>query len=316
MRPAGTSYEVRRSTRAAVACVGLLALVACRPPVPEARAPDRAEPVQVVLRRPHGVPNPMVLGLMPVLEPEGIRERYAALAAYLGDTLGTTVELSLAADYPSAIQRAAAGEVDVAQLSPLAYVDAKLENPNLYPLVANISEGSSTYSAYLMARRSGVPIRGVEDIAGRKLGFVDPSSASGYLYPYAFLLERGVDPSRDCEFTLFKRHDRVLEALVAGSIDVGATFSGALIHAERAGLDTSDLEIVAKTGRIPHDAWVARPTLDPEVHDAIRQALLQLSTATQRGRKILAAIDSINAFTVVDDTHYDRVRDVRSRVPR
>ena len=296
---------MRRSARASVA---LLALVACRPPVPQAEAPDHAEVMQAVLRRPHGVPNPMVLGLMPVLEPEGIRDRYAALAAYLGDTL--------AADYPSAIQRAVAGEVDVAQLSPLAYVDAKVDNPNLYPLVANISEGSSTYSAYLMARRTGVQIRGVQDIAGRRLGFVDPSSASGYLYPYAFLLERGVDPSRDCEVTLFKRHDRVLEALVAGRIDVGATYSGALINAERAGLDTSDLEIVAKTGRIPHDAWVARPSLDPEVHDAVRQALLQLSTATQRGRKILAAIDSINAFTVVDDSHYDRVRDVRSRVPR
>ena len=294
----------------------LLAAAACRPPAPLAPVPPPAERVQANLRLPVGIPNPLTLGLMPVVDPEGIRERYAALASYLGEELETTVELRLAADYSDAIRRAAAGEVDLAQLSPLAYVDAKAENPNLYPLVANISEGSSTYSAYLMARRSGVPIRRVQDIAGRKLGFVDPSSASGYLYPYAFLIERGVDPERDCEIILFRRHDKVLEALIQGSIDVGATFSGALIHAERAGLDPSDLEIVAKTGRIPHDAWVARPTLSPEIHDAITQALLRQSTASQLGRKILGLVDSINAFAPIDDHHYDRVRAVQRSVPR
>lgn len=299
---------------ATLALLGLAA--ACRPPAPEAPPAERVDVPQVILRRPEGVPNPLVLGLMPVVDPALIQEHYANLAVYLGEELGTTVTLSMAEDYGAAIQRAVDGTVDLTQLSPLAYVDARAENPNLYPLVANISEGSSTYSAYLMARRSGVPIRQVEDIAGRRLGFVDPSSASGYLYPFAFLQESGVDPDRDCEVLLFKRHDRVLEALVAGRIDVGATYSGALIHAERGGLDTSDLEIVAKTGRIPHDAWVARPSLGPDIHEAIRQALLQLSTASQRGRRVLGPIDSINAFTVVDDGHYDRVRDVRRKVPR
>jgi len=286
---------------------------ACRPRAPQANTPADQTVPRVQPDRPENVPNPLRLGLMPVLEPEVIRAQFAPLAGYLGRTLGTKVELSIAKDYAGAIDNAIEGRVDIAQLSPLAYVAAKDRLPALYPLAANISEGSSTYSGYLIARRT-LKIRSPQQLKGRRLGLINLHSASGYLYPYSFLLERGVDPAKDCTIDLHERHDRLLNALSEGTVDVGGTFSGALNHAEQQGVDIRGLEIIAKTGRIPHDAWVAHPTLDPALHNAAQFALLNLSTRTHAGRLILAPIQSINAFTEVSDAHYHRVRAVQRRV--
>lgn len=292
-----------------LATIGL----ACTPAAPQPAPPSPAPKRDTGPKTPAGVPNPLILSLMPVLEPEVIGQQYGRFAAYLGEHLGTTVELRIAKSYRAAIDAAVEGRVDVAQLSPLAYVEAKERQPAIYPLVANISEGSSTYSGYLVARRI-LRIRRPEQLAGKVLGLVNPHSASGFLYPYAFLLERGVDPEKDLEVVLFQRHDRLIVALAEGRVDVGGTFAGAIHHAERQGVDTTGIEIVAKTGRIPHDAWIARPSLPSGVHDAVRHALVSLSTRDAEGRKVLNPIESINAFTEVDDHHYDRVRETLARV--
>lgn len=302
---------MRRPALAALLALGF----ACRPPAPEP-PPVQARPDAATRPpKPTEVPNPLVLALMPVLEPEAIGRQYGRFAAYLGDALGTTVELRIAKSYKAAIDDAVLARVDVAQLSPLAYVEAKARQPALNPLVANISEGASAYSGYLVARRS-LRIREAEQLEGRALGLVSRHSASGFLYPYAFLLERLGGREEIGQIVLFERHDRLIVALAEGAIDVGGTFGGAIAYAEQQGVDTSGIEIVAKTGRIPHDAWVARPSLPAEIHDAVQYALLSLSTRTPEGRKVLSPIksQSINAFTKVDDDHYDRVRAVLSRV--
>lgn len=293
--------------------LALIAVSACRPPAPEPPPIDPHEARLTAPPKPLAVPNPLILALMPVLEPEVIGRQYGAFAAYLGDALDTTVELRIAKSYQAAIDDAVEGRTDVAQLSPLAYVEAKARRPELYPLVANISEGATSYSGYLVARRA-LRIREPSQLEGRAIGLVSRHSASGFLYPYDFLLKRLGDETKIGQIVLFERHDRLIVALSEGAIDVGGTFGGAIAYAEQHGVDTSGIEIIAKTGRIPHDAWVARPSLSPELHDAVQYALLKLSTRTPEGRKILSPIQSINAFTRVEDDHYDSVRGVLKSV--
>lgn len=291
-----------------------LLATACRPPAPEAPVPPTVSGQTLAPPLPEHVPNPLRLGLMPVLEPEVIEAQFKPFSAYLGGALGTTVQLSIARDYATAIDDAVQGKVHIAQLSPLAYVDANARLPSLRPLAANISEGSSTYSGYLIARRE-LKIRSPQELIGRRLGLTNSHSASGYLYPYAFLLAQGIDPAKQCTIELLERHDRLMAALAEDRVDVGGTFSGALNHAEQRGVDIRDLEIIAKTGRIPHDAWVAHPTLSADVHRSAQYALLNISTRTRAGRVILAPIQSINAFTAASDAHYDRVRKVQAKLP-
>lgn len=263
-----------------------------------------------------GVPNPLVIGIMPVFHPNEMVKRFSLLASYIGTQLDTTVELRLSESYDEMVRLIATGEVDLAQLSPLVYVTAKEENPKLQLIATNIAEGSSTYSGYIVARTE-LNIRSLEDLENVRFAFVNEHSTSGYLYPYAFLLSGGIDPRRDFrEIVMTGRHDTLLHYLVSGRIEAGATFSGTLLHAERTGMDTEQIEIVAKTGRIPYDAWVTRSGLDPSVTRRLRKSLLALSTRDRRGRRILGPLRSINAFAPTTDAHYDDVRAVKRALER
>lgn len=288
------------------------AAAACLPDAPRAPVPRPKAPEPRPDLDPGQVPRPLLLGLMPVLEPEAMRARFAPFADHLGRALGTTVELRIAESYTAAIEAAVRGEVHVAQLSPVAFVAAKRDSPALFPLATNISEGSSMYSGYLVAQRR-LRITRSRDLVGLRIGFVDERSASGYLYPYAFLLEQDIDPRSHMRPTLLGRHDRIIDALAADEIDVGATFSGALNYAELRGVDTRGLEIVAKTGRIPHDTWVANPRLPEGLLRTVQYVLLDLSTRTKEGRRVLEPIRSINAFAQFDED-LDLYKPVRQKL--
>lgn len=263
---------------------------------------------------PDAVPRPLRLGLIPVFRPNEMVEAYAPLAAYLGSELGTVVEVTIDESYEKMVERVAAGGVEVVQLSPLAYVWAKEQAPSLDLLATNISDGSSTYSGFLLVRsNSGIDTLGA--LRGKKIGFVDERSASGYLYAYAFFLDHGIDPAQFfSDRVMTGRHDLVVSGLVEGKFDVAATFAGALYNAEKNGTNIDNIEIIAKTGRIPYDAWCARGDLPASVRLRIRDALLALSSRTREGREKLAPLQSINAFTEIEDSAYDEIRHVKQTV--
>lgn len=260
------------------------------------------------------VPERLRFSITPVFAPAELAVAYAPLAAHLGEALGTEVELLTPPDYHSAMESVLRGEADLVELTPLAYVIAKQKMPSLELLVTNISEGSSTYSGYLLAR-AGTNIRTIADLRGKTLGFISEESTSGYLYPYAFFLDQGIDPqSYFKRIVMLGHHDSALDALGRGEVDVAATFSGALLHAEGQGLRTEQLEIVAKTGRIPYDAWAVRGELPLAVKRRLEKTLLDLNTRTAQGRRVLGPLRSINGFAEAGDSMYDDVRRVKKLV--
>jgi phosphate/phosphite/phosphonate ABC transporter binding protein len=260
------------------------------------------------------LPPRLVLGLMPIYGPDELLAAYAPLARYLGEQLGVPVQLVASTDYPSMVDDVLNARVDLVELAPLAYVMAKAHMPGLDLLVTNISEGSSTYSGYIVAR-ADAEFRTVQDFRGRRFGFVDLDSSSGYLYPYAFFVEQGLRPERDFkQIIMTKRHDLAIEALLKGEIDATGTFSAALLNASAQGLDVNQLRIVARTGRIPYDAWCAQERLDPSVRRRLKQALLQLSTRTVAGRKILEPLKPLNGFGPATDAMYEEIRKMKASV--
>ena len=295
----------------------LLAASACHAKAPEP-APVEVQPDETPSAREEltNVPNPLVIGLLPVFAPDQMVRQFSPLASYLGRQLDTTVELRLAETYDEMLELIEKGEVDLAQLSPFVYVTAKEKVPGIELIATNIAEGSSTYSGYIVAR-TDLGIRSVEELKGLRFGFVDEHSASGYLYPTAFLLSGGLSPEKDFREIVFTgRHDSLMNHLISGRIDAGATFSGALLNAEDVGLDLEQIEIVAKTGRIPYDAWVTRRDLHPSVVGRLQGSLLSLSTRDRMGRRILGPMRSINAFAPITDAHYDQVRAVKKALAR
>jgi phosphonate transport system substrate-binding protein len=297
----------------ALVIAGLLGLVGCAEPHDRSPPPPRRlPPVRPVFSHPAGVKR-LRFGLVPFLSHGTMREAHQKLADYLSTTLGVPVELSVGDSYANAIDRLAAGEFDLVELSPLAYARAT-QRVALECLVQSIADGSATASGYLFVREDSSR-RTLDDLRGATIAFVDPMSTSGYLYPRKLLRERGLDVDKDfARVEFLGNHEAVLLAVAEGRVDAGATYQGAFAALKRSkGVDPLTFRVVAKTPRTPRDIFCVRPEVPDEVAQAIKQALLALTARERAGREILGPLN-INGFLPADDSAYDEVRRVAAEL--
>ncbi|MBN2493158.1 MAG: phosphate/phosphite/phosphonate ABC transporter substrate-binding protein [Deltaproteobacteria bacterium] len=256
----------------------------------------------------------IVFGMTPVVGPEHTRQRFSRVAEYLSEQLGMPVRLVVTSSYGELIDKTIAGEVDLAKLSPLAYVRARRKNPDIRLIASHVAAGSVNYSSYLIALASG-PFASLDRIRGARLCFVDPDSTSGFLFPADYLQRRSFDLGKDFQSISFGGdHRACLEGLFAGRYDLVATWAGAIRDARSGGMDAGELVIVAKTGRIPYDAYCLRPGFNEGLGRRLKAILLDLNTLTRTGRHVLAPTLGINGWVEGDDRIYDGIRNVEQNV--
>jgi len=252
-------------------------------------------------------------GLIPYLDPAIMRARYRPIVEHLQREMSVPISIVVGASYEDMEQKVVNGEVDLANLTPYSYVQAKARAPGIHVFASHVSDGSPSYACYVIVRDDD-PARRLADLKGRTFGFVDRSSASGWLVPAARMLEEGMHPLDDLRPTFLGGHDRVFDALVDGQVDAGAIYAGALIESRLRRPEAVRVRVLAKGTRMPHDAYVARPAFPIHAARGIAAALSDISTTTAAGRRTLATTPQLNGFLPVDDSHYDEVRDVHARV--
>ncbi|MBW1871868.1 MAG: phosphate/phosphite/phosphonate ABC transporter substrate-binding protein [Deltaproteobacteria bacterium] len=260
--------------------------------------------------------NELVFGMNPVIGVEATHERFTRLTKHLSTLLGVKVILKVTHSYGELIDEMAAGRIDLAKFSPLAYVraDRRIEGLNL--IASHVANGSITYSSYLVALQE-TPFSSLKDLKGSRICFADLNSTSGYLYPLAFLLEYGIVPEEHFHSVTFAgSHKACLEGLFSGRFDLAATFAGAIRDARQSGLHVGELIILAKTGRIPYDAYCVRGNLNPLLQKKIQKALLEINTLSREGRSVLGPTLGINGWVKGDDSVYDGIRHVEAQVKK
>jgi len=255
----------------------------------------------------------LVFGMTPIVGVEPTRARFAPLAAHMSKELGVPVELLVAGSYRKLIERVASGEVDLAKFSPLAYVRARRQIPGLRLIATHVANGSVDYSSYLVALQKN-RYSSSKNLKGARICFADKDSTSGYLFPRAYLKRSGFSIERYFCWIPGGNQRACLEGL-DGRWDLAATWAGAIRDARSVGLDVGELVIVAKTGRIPYDAYCLRPGLDPDLARRVRRTLLKTNTLNSEGRRVLALTLGINRWVPVEDGVYDSIRRVEDQVP-
>ena len=290
--------------------LGVFCLAACQDSSPVTLAPQKVDAPQE--RQAQKNPRPKVLrfGLTPYLPKEQMRKQFQPLAEYLSKALNIRVKLVFSKSYSSLAQLIKQKKIELAVLSPFAYVEAKKMHEDLLPLVTHIADGSSTYVGYIVTR-IGSGFDHVGQLKDKKFAFVDQQSASGFLYPQAYLVREGLVANEHFKKIRFAgNHAKVLDWVHKGYVDAGATYSTALKLASGDVEAGSGFKVIAKTGRIPYDAYCVSGAVAPELALEIKEIFKGLSTRNEIGRQVLGGAISINGFVEVDDAHYDEVRDV------
>lgn len=246
-------------------------------------------------------------GFTPVLSEAEMREEFQPLMVYMIKSTGIEVTLYIAKSYGDLRDQMEAGKVDIGSFSPFAYVDA-VTGGKIKIIAQSILDYSAFYKGLIITRKDS-GITGLADLKGKRFAFVDPKSASGYVYPRAMLIEKGFDPDKFFKETVFSGgHDKVILAVLDGKVEAGAIYDGALAIAKGKGLKTEDLTTIASTDPIPHDAIVVRSDLNDVTTLKIQKALIDLEK-TEDGKKVIAkSKKKLTGHILTDDKTFDVVR--------
>lgn len=246
-------------------------------------------------------------GFTPVLGEAEMRSEFEPLTAYLSDAIGQKVVLYVAKDYGDLRTQMEDGMVDIGSFSPFAYVDAT-RGGKIRIIAQSIIDGTTTYRGIIVARKDS-GLKTVGDLKGKRFAFVDPKSASGYVYPRAMLIERGLDPKSYFKETIFAGdHNKVIAAVLQSRVDAGAIYEGALAVAKANGVPTENLVTLASTDPIPHDAIAVSTGLDDVLVKKIQTALVDMDK-TEAGRRVIAnSKKKLTGHVVAEDSLFDVVR--------
>lgn len=243
--------------------------------------------------------NEIIFGVNPFTKPDIIKKTYVPILEEVCTKLGLKARTIILKDYDALIDSIATGIIDIGWFSPFAYINAKKKS-NIEPLVSPKVNGKDYYNGYIITlKNSGINALG--DLRNKHFGYVDVNSASGYLYANHVLQSNGINPKRDfLKHSFLGSHDNVIQSVLSGEIDAGATYDEAFERMEKEGFPMDRIEIIGKSDDIPKDAIAASESLSDKLKNELKEAFVN---SVPKGT-------DIGGFVLSNDQRYDIIREV------
>lgn len=257
-----------------------------------------------------GKKDKLTLGFVPFTDADQLVEEIKPLTEKLSEKLGVEVDGYVATKYIGMVEGLGSDQIDFCFLPPIAYVLAH-ENKGAEVILSALNKHGEQFYYSQIVTRTDSNINDIKDLKGKKFAFVDASSTSGYLYPYIYLKNNGIDPEKDLEGYIFSDgHDKSIDLLLKGDIDGAATYVDAREKLKKEVPDVMEkLQVIGKCDPIPNICVAVNKNLDKDMKEKLKTALMEIAK-TDDGLELLSRLFSIYGFGDVADSDFDTVRDV------
>ncbi len=242
-----------------------------------------------------------------------IAERCVALLAiYLAEQLARPVRFVDDCSWQERARLLDSGVIDLAWICGTPYVRrVDTLQPTVTLLVAPVQAaarygGRPVYFSDVVVRAQS-PLHHFADLRGRRWGYNEPNSHSGYFLFRSYLVERGETTAFFGQIVETGGHQQSLALILGGQLDASAIDSTVLdlLLRDDPALAT-DIRLIATLGPSSGPPWVASLQLEATLREQVRAALLAAHTQ-QRGQAALAA-GGLARFAAVDDQDYNDIR--------
>jgi len=262
------------------------------------------------------VPDSIRFSMVPFGNVEKDLKRYQPLFNRIERLTGRPLSVLRPSSYASVVEGLLGGNIDIAELGPATYVDAKSGDESVTPFATTEKrEGAfqpkgAYYKSMLVVLASSA-YRDIASLKGTRLALTDPASTSGSLLPrmqFAPLLGMPME-NYFATLSFSGSHSKSILALARGDIDAAFISSSQLEDAHISKqLPVSQVRVLWTSEAIPYDPFVYRGHLCETLRKQIRAAFLG-DAATSALRDLL---DGFNAtrFIAVDDSHYVGIRNL------
>ena len=262
--------------------------------------------------------NPIKLHFVPSVDAKVIENNSKAFKEYLEKTTGYKFEITIPQSYVAVVEAFGTKRADIAAMNSGGYLLAN-EKYGAEARMTVIRNGQSTYSGMIVTKKDG-PIKKIEDLAGKKVAFVDPMSTSGYLLPLKMLKDKHIEP-KETVFAL--KHDNVISMVYQGQVDAGAAFfsppskndkgedvvedARRLVKAQYPDIE-SKVAIIGMSEQIPNDPFIFRKDMPEEMKSKIVDAMMKF-VETPEGKVAFKAIYGVTGLKLATDADYNPMRE-------
>ncbi len=253
----------------------------------------------------------------------------ACIQEHTEKLLGVETKLFAPADYNGVIEGLLGGNLDMAWLGASGYAKVYLTNPDaVEPVLTKINEDGSFGYYSIGFTRVDSGIENLADMKGKKFGFGDPNSTSGYLIPSIEIPQAGYTMESGDHFgevVFTGGHEQTIVAVANGDIDGGVTWadglgvwedgynSGALRKATDAGLvDMTQIKEIWRSQVIPEGPIVLAKSLPESVKLKVTGMLASLPSVDPECAYGFMA-GKIKAIAPISHADYEIIVEARKR---
>lgn len=254
-----------------------------------------------------------------------VQRKANAIAQLMSRELGRPVE-AVVADDTAAVEALRANRADVAFLSSRPALKAEqLAGAKLYlaEVRPNYS-GRYTYRSLLVVRNDS-PLRQrptskqtLEQLRGKRMAFVSPTSGSGFIFPVGELVRQGLVPNRDRLEGFFGQviyggdYGKALQAVLRGQADAAAVSEYALNTPYITAEERKQLRVVNAIAGVPAHGVAIDDDIPAPQRERIINALLKLNQS-ENNQLLQDLYNSTQLVRVDHNRHLNPMRDALKR---
>lgn len=258
-----------------------------------------------------GWPDRLRVVYLPSDGKEATLAHFAPLNDYLSRMLGLSIEPISFDTYSETIAYLGTRKFDLAYLSPSTYSQAL---PWLPLQVAALELGTDGRRGYrsLIVCAPGAEGASLNDFTDKVFAFASPESASGFIVPLRyFISDLAMTPGMFARRVLFAgNHKRVIEGVLAGTYDLGATNDMDLERIGKTLPEATRLRVLWQSELIPGAPFCTRPGLPDSLSAAVQVTLWHYKLDPERVRLIASG-----GFVPATDDDYLSARSLESYRP-
>lgn len=250
--------------------------------------------------------NPIHISMVPSKDTKSLLLGAKEMTDWLEKETGYKFDVQIPMSYVAVVEAMGSKKVDVAYLNTTTYLMARDKYGVEVHFISINTDGTSNYKGQIIARADS-KIKTLKDINGRKMAYVDPTSASGYILPAYQLKSLKVKPKEE---VFAGRHDAVVTMVYQKQVDAGATYyaipeDGKVMDARRLVVDqfpdvADKVKIIDFTIPLANDAFVFRRDMPDEMKVKVHAAFLKWANS-EEGKITLKKLS--NASGLREATH-------------
>lgn len=243
-------------------------------------------------------PRELLFGSVAMDIPAVMHKRLKPLTNYLSNTLGQPVSLKLSPNMGAAIKETADGTVDLAYLTPVAYLKAHKKGKARI-IVKTVTKGKASFKLMIVVKEDS-PIKKVVQLAGKRFAFGDKKA----LLQRAAVVGAGMSLEKLGSYQFIGHYDNIVRAVMNGDFDAGILKDTMAYKWEGKGV-----RILYATPDLPPYNITASKNVDNATFRRLQKAFLDLNPKNMEHLKIIKALDKkYDGFARTSDKEYDVVR--------